>query len=68
METQVLSENILLYKQNGFYFEKQASDFQIPLAYFVGFFPPVLLYVCKKKKRGKTLLLASCTQLLLYAY
>lgn len=35
METQVLLENILLYKPNGFYFEEQASDFQIPLAYFV---------------------------------
>lgn len=34
------SENTLVYKQNGFYFEVQASDFQIPLAYFVIYFFP----------------------------
>ena len=56
------SENILLYKQMDF-FEKQASDFQIALAYFAVF----LSFCTSARNEANTLFLASCAQLL-YRY
>lgn len=63
METLALQKIYITLQTNGF-FEKQASDLQIALAYFVVF----LSFCTSARNEANTLPLASCAQLLLYRY